>query len=156
MEKSPFQTIIYFSTFLNAILHELCKWWNGFLIKIDGLVKKHRILFTYWKLLSRVLLPLELDLRAFKFFQFYFPNLFLVAQEEGEARWGNIPRLNITVYLQTIFEPHNALVHVSQNFLNFCMGTIFWLATASVYYRVNPVSNNRNDDYYYDRYNNYD
>ena len=56
--------------------------------------------------------------------------------------------MNISVYLQTIFEPHNALVHVSQNFFNFCMGTIFWFTTASVYYKVNPIEeNDRNSDY---------
>ena len=77
----------------------------------------------------------------------------LVGQEEeaGEARWGSIPRLNISVYLQTIFEPHNALVHVSQNFFNFAMYTIFWVATASIYFKVNPIAKtNRDDDFYLD------
>ena len=73
-------------------------------------------------------------------------------QEEGEARWGDIPRLNISVYLQTIFEPHNALVHVSQNFFNFMMYSIYWIVTATIYYRVNPPPEDydRSDDYYYD------
>ncbi len=72
-------------------------------------------------------------------------------QEEGEARWGDIPRLNISVYLQTIFEPHNALVHVSQNFFNFCMYTIYWVAAAAIHFRVNPIQDmDRSDDYYYD------
>jgi hypothetical protein len=76
-------------------------------------------------------------------------------EEAGEARWGSIPRMNISVYLQTIFEPHNALVHVSQNFFNFCMSTLFWVAGAVVYYRVNPIlDDDRSDDddyYYYER-----
>ncbi len=60
--------------------------------------------------------------------------------------------MNISVYLQTIFEPHNALVHVSQNFFNFCMGTVFWVTVASVYFRVNPIDDgDRSDDYYYER-----
>ena len=72
-------------------------------------------------------------------------------QEDGEARWGDIPRLNISVYLQTIFEPHNALVHVSQNFFNFMMYSIYWITAAAVYFRVNPIADNdRSDDYYYD------
>jgi len=37
----------------------------------------------------------------------------------SEARWGTLPLFNVSVYMNTIFEPHNAIVHVSQNFLNF-------------------------------------
>ena len=73
-------------------------------------------------------------------------------REEGEARWGDIPRLNLSVYLQTIFEPHNALVHVSQNFFNFMMYTIVWVAAATIHFRVNPPvdASDRSDYYYYD------
>ncbi len=59
-------------------------------------------------------------------------------QDPAEDRTGIIPKLNITTYLNTAMEPHNALVQVTQNWLNFCMGTIFWFTSAAIYYRVNP------------------
>jgi hypothetical protein len=59
-------------------------------------------------------------------------------QDPSEDRTGTIPKLNITTYLNTAMEPHNALVQVTQNWLNFCMGTIFWFTSAAIYYRVNP------------------
>lgn len=60
-------------------------------------------------------------------------------QDPAEDRTGTIPKLNITTYLNTAMEPHNALVQVTQNWLNFCMGTIFWFTSAAIYYRVNPA-----------------
>jgi hypothetical protein len=60
------------------------------------------------------------------------------AQDPAEDRTGTIPRLNITTYLNTAMEPHNAMVQVTQNWLNFCMGTMFWFTSAAIYYRVNP------------------
>ena len=60
------------------------------------------------------------------------------AQDPADDRTGTLPRLNITTYLNTAMEPHNALVQVTQNWLNFCMGTMFWFTSAAIYYRVNP------------------
>jgi len=60
-------------------------------------------------------------------------------EDTFEDRTGRIPLLNITTYLNTAMEPHNALVQVTQNWLNFCMGTIFWFTSAAIYYRVNPL-----------------
>jgi hypothetical protein len=78
------------------------------------------------------------------------------SMEEGNARYITLPQLNISVYMNTIFEPHNALVHASQNFLNFCMGTIFWVTSAALYYKVNPISGARRADQdYFGDYVNY-
>lgn len=80
-----------------------------------------------------------------------------MSMEEGSPRWGTIPQLNVSYYVNTIFEPHNALVHASQNFLNFCMGTMFWVTSAALYYKVNPVGGSRrNGEEYFEEYiNNY-
>lgn len=67
-------------------------------------------------------------------------------ETEGDPRWATLPQFNISVYMNVIFEPHNALVHASQNFLNFCMGTLFWVSAAALYYKVNPIAGSRRED----------
>jgi len=65
--------------------------------------------------------------------------------QEGEPRYGTLPQFNISVFMNVIFEPHNALAHASQNFLNFCMGTLFWVSSTALYYKVNPIGGSRRE-----------
>ncbi len=59
-------------------------------------------------------------------------------EDVSQPRYGTLPPLSLDRYMRAVFEPHNAMAHVTQNFMNFCMGTVFWVTAAAIYERVNP------------------
>ena len=52
---------------------------------------------------------------------------------------------------RVVFEPLNAVGHVTQNFMNFCMGTVFWVTAAAIYERVHPPEDSIHPFRYHDK-----
>ena len=72
-------------------------------------------------------------------------------EDVSQPRYGTLPPLSLDRYMRAVFEPHNAMAHVTQNFMNFCMGTVFWVTAAAIYERVNPPEDLHHPFRYHDK-----